>query len=90
MPTTGGVYGEQHMPQPKEGHLVIKAGDIVGHVTSCEHSPTVGGVIGLAYVHPQDAAPDSLFEVRTDQGVSVLARVCALPFYDPANARQAL
>jgi len=77
-------------PQPKEGHLVIKAGDIVGHVTSCEHSPTVGGVIGLAYVHPQDAAPDSLFEVRTDQGVSVLARVCALPFYDPANARQAL
>ena len=44
-------------PQPKEGHLVIRNGDIVGSVTSCEYSPTLNKIIGLAYVHPEDAVP---------------------------------
>ena len=77
-------------PTPKEGHLVIKAGDIVGNVTSCEYSPTLDCVIGLAYAHPDDSAPGSIIDVRTDNGVEVQAVVTALPFYDPDNERQAL
>ena len=44
-------------PKPLEGHLVIKDGDIVGNVTSCEISPTLNQIIGLAYAHPDDAKP---------------------------------
>ena len=44
-------------PKPLEGHLVIKGGDIVGNVTSCEISPTLNQIIGLAYAHPDDASP---------------------------------
>ncbi len=76
--------------QPKEGHLVIRAGDIVGSVTSCEYSPTLNRIIGLAYVHPQDSTPGKTIVIRTDGAVHVDARVASTPFYDPDNARQAL
>ena len=76
--------------QPKEGHLVIRAGDIVGSVTSCEYSPTLNKIIGLAYVHPQDSTPGKTIVIRTDGAVHVDARVASTPFYDPDNARQAL
>jgi len=69
---------------------VIKGGDIVGNVTSCEISPTLNQIIGLAYVHPDDANPGDRIAIRTEDGVVVQARVDALPFYDPDNARQAL
>ena len=77
-------------PKPLEGHLVIKDGDIVGNVTSCEISPTLNQIIGLAYAHPDDASPGGRIAIRTEGGVLVQARVEALPFYDPDNARQAL
>jgi sarcosine oxidase subunit alpha len=77
-------------PKPLEGHLVIKDGDIVGNVTSCEISPTLNQIIGLAYAHPDDASPGDRIAIRTEGGVLVQARVEALPFYDPGNARQAL
>jgi sarcosine oxidase subunit alpha len=77
-------------PKPLEGHLVIKGGDIVGNVTSCEISPTLNQIIGLAYAHPDDANPGDRIAIRTEGGVLVQARVEALPFYDPDNARQAL
>jgi sarcosine oxidase subunit alpha len=73
-----------------EGHLVIKDGDIVGNVTSCEISPTLNQIIGLAYAHPDDASPGDRIAIRAEGGVLVQARVEALPFYDPDNARQAL
>jgi len=77
-------------PKPLEGHLVIKGGDIVGNVTSCEISPTLNQIIGLAYAHPDDANPGDRIAIRTEDGVVVQARVEALPFYDADNARQAL
>jgi sarcosine oxidase subunit alpha len=77
-------------PKPLEGHLVIKDGDIVGNVTSCEISPTLNQIIGLAYAHPDDASPGGHIAIRTEGGVLVQARVEAVPFYDPDNARQAL
>jgi sarcosine oxidase subunit alpha len=77
-------------PKPLEGHLVIKDGDIVGNVTSCEISPTLNQIIGLAYAHPDDAKPGDRIAIRTEGGVLVQARVEALPFYDPDSVRQAL
>jgi sarcosine oxidase subunit alpha len=77
-------------PQPKEGHLVLKNGDIVGNVTSCEYSPTLDCIIGMAYADPGDAEPGSKIEIRTDNAVSVMAPVVALPFYDAHNLRQQL
>ena len=77
-------------PKPLEGHLVIRDGNIVGNVTSCEVSPTLGRIIGLAYAHPDDAMPGGSIWVRTEGGVAVQARVEALPFYDPDTERQLL
>ncbi len=69
---------------------MIRDGNIVGNVTSCEVSPTLGRIIGLAYAHPDDAIPGGSIWVRTDGGVAVQARVEALPFYDPETERQLL
>lgn len=77
-------------PQPKEGHLVINEGDIAGSVTSCEYSPTLKRIIGLAYVHPETSSPGAEIIIRTDNAVHVHAHVESLPFYDPNNERQAL
>ena len=77
-------------PQPKEGHLVIHEGDIAGSVTSCEYSPTLNRIIGLAYVHPETSSPGAHIIIRTDNAVHVHAHVEALPFYDPNNERQVL
>jgi sarcosine oxidase subunit alpha len=77
-------------PKPKEGHLVIREGNIVGSVTSCEYSPTLDKIIGLAYVHPDDASAGATVRIRTDGSREVQAQVTDTPFYDPDNSRQAL
>jgi len=73
---------------PKECHLVIRAGDITGRVTSCADSPTLDKVIGLAYVAPDQAAIGTHFQIRVDDGQMVDAEVVPLPFYDPDGKRQ--
>ena len=76
--------------QPMEGHLVIREGEIVGSVTSCEFSPTLQTIIGLAYVHPEDAAAGSQIVIRIESGICAQARVVKTPFYDSDNTRQSL
>ncbi|MCR6629845.1 MAG: 2Fe-2S iron-sulfur cluster-binding protein [Magnetospirillum sp.] len=73
---------------PQENHLVIRGGDIVGRVTSITRSPTLGKVIGLAFVAPDQAEPGTAFTIRADGAVPVSATVVPLPFYDPDNSRQ--
>jgi sarcosine oxidase subunit alpha len=75
-------------PLPKDCHLVIKDGDIVGRITSVVKSPSLGKVIGLAYLPPAMAEPGQNFEIRVDGGVMIQAEVVPTPFYDPDNARQ--
>jgi sarcosine oxidase subunit alpha len=75
---------------PKECHLVIQGGAIAGRVTSAVRSPTLGKVIGLAYVAPDQAEIGQRFQIRIDCGEIVEAQVVPVPFYDPDNARQEL
>ena len=74
----------------KENHLVIRNGAIAGRVTSVVRSPTLGKVIGLAYLPPDMCANGQRFDIKTDEGVMVEAEVVPLPFYDPDNKRQEL
>lgn len=73
---------------PKECHLVIAAGQIAGRVTSVTRSPSLGKVVGLAYVPVTTSAIGTRFEIRVGGGRMVEAEIVALPFYDPENQRQ--
>lgn len=75
-------------PAPKECHLVIAGGDIAGRVTSVTLSPSLGKVIGLAYVPAATSAIGTRFDIRIDGGRMVEAEIVKLPFYDPDNTRQ--
>jgi sarcosine oxidase subunit alpha len=78
--------GEQ---RPKESHLVIHEGRIVGRVTSIQQSPTLGRVIGLALVEPA-IAQQGAFRVRVGRGRELEATVASLPFFDAGGDRQSL
>jgi sarcosine oxidase subunit alpha len=67
---------------PQDCNLVIDAGSITGRVTSISFSPTVGRVIGLAYVAPQQASEGAVFEIRTDSGKLAKATVVKAPFFN--------
>lgn len=75
---------------PEECHLVIRNDEITGRVTSVARSPTLGEVIGLAYVAPDQTEPGTAIDIRVDGGRMVAAKVVPHPFYDPENARQEL
>jgi aminomethyltransferase len=74
-PLTRRLVGLQVLLQPGGADLPA------AHITSACVSPTLGGTIGLGYVAPT-VATGSL--VRIDDRV---ARVTALPFYDPDRRR---
>lgn len=75
---------------PKECHLIIRNGEIAGRVTSVVRSPSLGKVVGLAYLPVDLAETGRRFEIRGDSGALVEAEVVPIPFYDPDNARQEL
>lgn len=74
--------------QPLEGHLVLRGDDIAGNVTSCEFSPTLGCIVGLAYAAADQAEPGMSLPIRVEGGEIVQATVARLPFYDPQAQRQ--
>jgi sarcosine oxidase subunit alpha len=76
------------LPCPEECHPVIRDGEIVGRVTSAVKSPSLNKVIGLAYIHPDDAKPDSKIAIKIEGGRMIEARVAPIPFYDPDSKRQ--
>jgi len=75
---------------PPECCLVLRDGRIAGRVTSAAHSDACGGIIGLAYVAPEDSAIGSPITIKLPDGHLVNAHVVPIPFYDPDHARQAL
>jgi sarcosine oxidase subunit alpha len=84
----GFTLDDPGLPCPEECHLVIRGDEIVGRVTSAVKSPNLGKVVGLAYVHPDDAKPDAKISIKIDGGRMIEARVVALPFYDADSKRQ--
>jgi sarcosine oxidase subunit alpha len=82
------VVDDLSAPIPQESHLLIDGDKMTGRITSCYYSPTVGKVIGMAYVPPEDAAPGSKVMIRSTGGTMVEAKIVSLPFYDPENLRQ--
>ncbi|MGI9452410.1 MAG: glycine cleavage T C-terminal barrel domain-containing protein, partial [Geminicoccaceae bacterium] len=80
----------EHAPCPKECHLVIRDGEIVGRVTSAVRSPTLKKVIGLAYVAADQAELGQRFRIKIEGGRMIDAEIVPLPFYDPDNQRQEL
>ena len=78
---------------PDEGLQIVERNaqgqlDIVGWVTSCKHSPSLGEVIGLCWlpvqVAAQEGAPFSIYMNEREEE----ARVFHGPFYDPDGERQ--
>ncbi|WP_017346668.1 2Fe-2S iron-sulfur cluster-binding protein [Pantoea sp. A4] len=77
-------------PQPLEGHLVLSGDTITGNVTSCEYSPTLKAIIGMAYASLEHSSPGSQITLRVEGGRELAAQVVKLPFYDADNLRQEL
>ncbi len=75
-------------PVPEECHLVIRGADIVGRVTSAVRSPSLGKIIGLAYVAPDQAEVGTSFDIRVGGGRMIQGKTAPIPFYDPGNKRQ--
>jgi sarcosine oxidase subunit alpha len=75
-------------PAPKECHLIVRNGEIAGRVTSVAHSPTLGHIVGLAFIAADMTREGTPFNIRVDGGVIVEARVVSMPFYDPDGERQ--
>jgi sarcosine oxidase subunit alpha len=84
----GFTLDDPNAPVPEECHLVIRGQEIVGRVTSAVISPSLGRVVGLAYVAPDQAEPDKSFDIKVAGGRMVQGRVVKLPFYDPDGKRQ--
>jgi sarcosine oxidase subunit alpha len=73
---------------PRECHLVVRNGAIVGRVTSIAWSDTLGKHVGLAFVAPDMTDVGAPFFIRADGGTMVQARVAPTPFYDAEGLRQ--
>lgn len=73
---------------PGESNLILRDGTVAGFITSVVRSPFLEKVIGLAYVHPDDAEVGKRLEIKLDSGRKLGAHVVPLPFYDPDNQRQ--
>ncbi|MGH1543440.1 MAG: 2Fe-2S iron-sulfur cluster-binding protein [Arenicella sp.] len=80
---------DKNSPKPEEGHIVLEGDTITGNVTSCEYSPSVDAIIGMAYVGVGKTEPGSAISIRIDGNI-VTATVAEMPFVDPQGQRQEL
>ena len=88
---TGFVMKERN-PVPEEGMQIVRSNgggrpEIIGWVTSCRVSPTLGDTIGLCWL-PAEVASREGETFRIDCGGRLAeARVHHGPFYDPTGER---
>ncbi len=75
-------------PFPEECQLVLRQDEIAGRVTSIAPRSTLGYGLGLAFVHPDLAAPGTPVAIRLGRGRETQATVGPLCHYDPEDARQ--
>ena len=80
-------------PEPLLYHNepIWRDGEIVGHITSGMYGHTLGGCIGLGYVHTEPGDPaESAIEGKFDIEVAcerVPAEASLKPMYDPSNLK---
>jgi sarcosine oxidase subunit alpha len=86
----GFLIDDLNSPMPQESHLVLDGTKMTGRVTSCNYSPTLKKIIGLAYVPLEKAESGSTIVIKSSEDYSVEATVTELPFYDPKSLRQEL
>jgi aminomethyltransferase len=86
---TGGVRKKcvafrmtEKSPPPRPHYPIRAQGRVVGSVTSGTQSPSLGVGIGMGYVPPECAAPDTAIEIEI-RSRSFPARVAAKPLYRP-------
>lgn len=79
---------DKNKTQPLEGHIVLEGENISGNITSCEYSPSLDKIIGMAYVGINQSTEGQTFPIRVEKGEIVQATVVKAPFYDPENKRQ--
>jgi 4-methylaminobutanoate oxidase (formaldehyde-forming) len=75
-----------HVPEAVlwHGESVVRGGDRAGHVTSGSIAPTLGGSVGLAWVHDDPSRDGWGVEIR---GEVLPATVQEQPFHDPRGER---
>lgn len=81
-----GFTTDEVMVVPREGEQFVKAGKLLGRVTSARYSPTLEKTIGLGWVNSEYAASGSRLTLRTN-GHLAQATVVEVPFYDPEGKR---
>lgn len=69
-------------PPPRPHYPIWAAERVVGSVTSGTQSPSLGVGIGMGYVPPELAAPETAIEIEI-RGKRFPARVAARPLYRP-------
>lgn len=67
---------------PPEGAKVWRGGKEVGALTRAAHSPTLGKIISLSYLHRNAMAPGTEVRIRSN-GAELPGQVTELPFYRP-------
>ncbi len=70
----------------RQHYPVYVNGEAVGEVTSGTPSPTLNKNIGMAYIRPDLAVPNTEIEVKIRDNM-VKAKIVPLPFYIPAYKR---
>jgi sarcosine oxidase subunit alpha len=72
---------------PIESNIILDENNIVGHITSVAHSPSLNKIIGLAYAKA-NTEPGMHINIKLSSGTTIQAPVVEVPFYDPDNKRQ--
>ncbi len=65
---------------PRHGYPVMHQGSPVGNITTGSYAPTLDKNLGMAYVTPSFAAPDTQLFIDV-RGRQIEARVVPIPFY---------
>jgi sarcosine oxidase subunit alpha len=82
VPLSRKLVGLRFAARPERGAPLLAAGEVVGRITSCASSPTLGYPIGLGWIRAIDGEFPTTLDVNGTR-----AHVVPTPFYDPAGAR---
>ena len=65
---------------PRTGYPILRAGEEIGYVTSGTYAPTLDRHVGMGYVPPELAVPETAIEIKIRDRIAG-AKTVKLPFY---------